>query len=377
MTALQTLKDFEAARAHSSGLGGAATALRAVRDEHGLPLQVQEGARLCAYTWSAGELTRIVEPDGSRLDYRYGDDGRLLAVDRNDQVWARYRYDVAGRLIGVDRADGPQAHQYDAQGRLLRTQRGDASPWVYRWADGGSGGALGGALGGDPTGRPAGRVCEARSDNEHSRFEHDHAGRLVGLVQRVADQTLSLRFDFDAAGRLRQIHFAEWQQRIGFAWDGRGRPSALSWNGQQIIQLGSDDAQRLSWSQGPDGVRNETGHEPAAGRPQQQCLSRGDCCWRRPRLSREHQEQTFVGQKMVENGSLNARVSLPVPQLVRVYTGQRQEPGQTGRVARQKRQALQSDSFGVLDHVSARNCLRHRRSGSQKSSPPFNCWLLS
>ena len=263
MTALHTLKAFEAARSGTPG-GPAGRVLQA---GHGLPLQVQEGARLCAYTWTAGELSQIIEPDGSRLDYRYGEDGRLLAVERNGQAWARYAYDAAGRLTGVDRADGPLKHQYDARGRLLRTERGDASPFVYRWANG--------APGGQQSGNPASRVSEARSDTEHSRFEHDRAGRLVGLVQTVADHTLSLHFGFDAAGRLEQIHFAEWQQRIGFAWDARGRPGALSWNGVEVTRLGTDDAQHLSWHQGLDGVQNQTRHEPSAGRPQQQCLSIG------------------------------------------------------------------------------------------------------
>ena len=268
---LQALHAFEAARAASGPPPLLGT--------HGLPVQVRQGAGLCAYTWTAGELTQLIEADGTRLDYRYGDDGRLLAVDRNGQAWARHGYDDAGRLTTVDRSDGPLAHQYDAQGRLLRTGRGDASPWVYRWA--------------------GQRVSEARCDAEHSRFAHDAAGRLVGVVQKVADQTLTLGFDFDAAGRLQQIRFAEWQHSIGFEWDTKGRPAAVAWNGQTVVRLGTDDGQRLTWTEGRDGVRNQTWHDPASGRPLRQCLSQaGQVLWQQVlardaafRLVREGQRQ--------------------------------------------------------------------------------------
>ena len=250
MDTLRTLQAFDAVQAAGRELVFA----------QGLPAQVREGAALCAYTWAAGELAGVVEADGTRLAYRYGADGRLLAVQRNDQPWARYGYDDAGRLATVDRTDGPLAHQYDAQGQLIRTLRGDASPWVYRWQ--------------------GGRVCEARSDAEHSRFEHDAQGRLVGLQQRVAGVTLSLRFDFDAQGRLSTIAWPEWQHTLAFDWDAQGRPAAVAWNDRTVVRLGTDDAQRLSWTEGLDGVRAETWHEATTGRPLRQCFSRnGQLFW--------------------------------------------------------------------------------------------------
>ncbi len=224
-----------------------------LRCVEGLPHEAGEGAALSAYAWAGGELVRIVEADGRRFDYRYGDDGRLVAVDRDGKPWARYAYDEAGRLCVVDRPDGPLAHRYDNEGRLVQTRRGDASAASWRWHDG--------------------RVVEARSDDESSRFDYDGAGRLVGIEQRVAGRTLALRFDFDAAGRLAGIEFAPWQQRIGFEWDARGRPAALRWNGRVIARSGTDDAQRLSWVEGLDGVRRETEHD-RAGRPLRQRLTR-------------------------------------------------------------------------------------------------------
>jgi len=79
MDALQRLTAFDAAR----------RAGRDFRCAGGLLAEVREVAALSRYGWSGGELTSIVEPDGTRYDYRYGADGRLLAVDRDGLAWAR------------------------------------------------------------------------------------------------------------------------------------------------------------------------------------------------------------------------------------------------------------------------------------------------
>ncbi|MBW8844276.1 MAG: RHS repeat-associated core domain-containing protein [Burkholderiales bacterium] len=215
-------------------------------DAAGLPLQVREGAGLSAYGWRGGELTSITEPDGTRFDYRYGEDGRLLEVLRDGATQVRYRYDAVGRLAAIDRDANPLAHDYDAQGRLVRTRRGDAGSWLYRWA--------------------GQRVTEARSEREASRFEHDTGGRLVGITQTVDGLALSLRQQFDAAGRLASIDFPDWGQRITFGWDTRNRPVSVRWNGAPVVRLGSDDARRLSWQQSADGQRAVTWHEAGSGR---------------------------------------------------------------------------------------------------------------
>jgi RHS repeat-associated protein len=250
MDALRRLQAYDAARQAS----------RDLQCEHGLPVALRDGAALSRYTWTAGELTCIVEPDGTRLDYCYGEDGRLLAVTRDGRPWARYEYDEQGHLLAAERTDGSRAYDRDDQGRLLRTRRGAASPWVYRWREG--------------------RVAEALSDRERSSFDYDAAGRLMGLEQRVAGVALGVRFEFDAAGRLGGIAFPGWQQHIAFAWDGRGRAALLSWNGRPLFRFGSDDTERSAWSEGPDGLRMTTLHERASGRPVAQRLERdGQTLW--------------------------------------------------------------------------------------------------
>ena len=251
MTMLERIRAWDAVQ----------SADREIVADAGLPHEVREAGALSRYAWQAGELTGIVEPDGTRHDYGYGEDGRLLWVDRNGARFADYRYDAQGRLTDVVRPDGPLSHAYDENGRLVRTLRGDASPFIYRW-DGQ-------------------HVVSAQCDREETRFHHDAHGRLTGLDQRLDAHELSVRFCFDRAGRLDRIVFPDWEQAIGFSWDARGRPAAIDWNGDRVAQFGTDDAARLSWSEGADGVREETWCEPRDGRPLRKVLSRaGKEIWR-------------------------------------------------------------------------------------------------
>jgi len=243
MSALERLRAYQTAQA--SG--------RAVMSEEGLPREVRLGDAVSCYVWNAGELRELVEPDGSRFNYVYGEDGRLLSVDRNGHRWADYRYDVAGRLAEVSRPEGIAVHSYDDQDRLVRTLRGDASPFLYQWDDQ--------------------RVVSARTDREETRFAHGAKGRVTGLQQRVDGNVLSVQFSFGETGRLAHVRFPEWHQTIEFAWDSRGRPAAVDWNGQHVARFGTDDATCLSWSESVDGVRNETWSDPNDGHPIRQVIS--------------------------------------------------------------------------------------------------------
>jgi len=70
MTMLERIRAWDAVQ----------SADREIVADAGLPHEVREAGALSRYAWQAGELTGIVEPDGTRHDYGYGEDGRLLWV---------------------------------------------------------------------------------------------------------------------------------------------------------------------------------------------------------------------------------------------------------------------------------------------------------
>jgi RHS repeat-associated protein len=221
--------------------------------EDGLPREVHDGSALCQYQWEAGELTGIREADGGSSHFTYGRDGRLLGVRKSCGESAEYQYDARGWLNRITRGNVTFHYEHDAQGRLLGALRGNAGPWHFRWQDN--------------------RVVRARSQKESCDFQYDIHGRLTGLQQTVEDRKLSLQFYFDAAQRLEKLEFAEWGYCIEYAWDARGRPASVSWNGRPLAHFGYDDQTRSSWSQMANGLREATAHEAASGQAMARTLA--------------------------------------------------------------------------------------------------------
>lgn len=243
------------------------TALRGDRQAtvvDGLVREVTEGCARSVYAYSpAGDLISIREPDGTRWDYGYGADGRLLSVARDGAPCARYGYDPAGRLTVVDRPDGARQHVYDPAGRLVRTLRGDAGAFAYRYDD-------------------RGRVRVARSELEETRFDYDADGRLVRLEQVVDGVAAAVQLEFDGAQRLARLAFAPWGVAVSFTWDERGRPRSVHWRGEELWRCRYDDTERRSVCDTGDGLREETWHHPQNGRVLRKRLYRGDALlWQR------------------------------------------------------------------------------------------------
>ncbi|HEX6908900.1 MAG TPA: RHS repeat-associated core domain-containing protein [Longimicrobium sp.] len=242
----------------------------------GMVLAVREGADPVGsrYTYGArGELTRIDEPNGTRWEYAYAPDGRLLSVSRGGAPHAAFRYDAAGRLAEAQGPLGTRRHAYDERGRLVRTLRGDAGASAWRYgADG--------------------RVQSARGDHEETRFAYDGAGRVTAIEQEMDGVVLAAAFDFDAEGRLEGTRFPAWGLTLAFGWDERGRPASLAWtkdgdaDARTLARFGyGEDAEgRIAWRETADGAREESWHDPADGRVLRRLLRRGGDVLREQRL---------------------------------------------------------------------------------------------
>lgn len=88
-------------------------------------VQERHGEEITAYTYDpAGQLTRLVSPDGSHIDYRYDAAHRLIGLGDDAGNRIDYTLDAAGNRIGEDIRDpgGRLARTvtraYDALGRL-------------------------------------------------------------------------------------------------------------------------------------------------------------------------------------------------------------------------------------------------------------------
>jgi RHS repeat-associated protein len=237
--------------------------------QDGFVREAREGDALSRYGYGAkGELASIEEPDGTRWEYGYGGDGRLLSVKRNGESDARYRYDASGRLEAVARPWGETLYAYDEAGRLIRTLRGDASAFSYRYADDPGPG------GGNEI-RKGSRVSAARCDREETRFGYDGQGRVTRLEQAVDGRTLRVDLGFDAQGRLERMRFPDWDLSLDYAWDEKGRPLSLARRGEALARFGYRDGEKMAWSETADGLREETWHGAEDGRPVRKRLTRG------------------------------------------------------------------------------------------------------
>ena len=53
-------------------------------------------------------------------------------------------------------------------------------------------------------------------------------------------------------------------------------PASVAWNDRVVARFGTDDTTQLFWSQGIDGVREETWHDTIGGRPTRKTMCRAE-----------------------------------------------------------------------------------------------------
>jgi RHS repeat-associated protein len=124
-----------------------------------------EGGKRITLEWSNDRIVALVSSDGRRVDYRY-DDHRNLVEVVSDAGARRYDLDEAGRIVRVIDADGAVevTNTYDEEGRVLGQVSRFGRHTQYSYLPG--------------------RVTVNQDDSEGpiNTYIHDHAGRLVGLV---------------------------------------------------------------------------------------------------------------------------------------------------------------------------------------------------
>ena len=170
---------------------------------------------------TGGLLSSVAHEGGRRLDLDW-DGARVVAVRSSCGRVARYTYDDAGDLARSDRVLGARRYETDADGRIVEVWDADGVR-LCRNAYDGEGRVLSQV---SPFGRETTfayhqgnrTVVSDTADGPASIFEHDQAGRLVGLVDHHGNR---MRRTFDAEGRCTEATgFDGATRRQEFAADG-------------------------------------------------------------------------------------------------------------------------------------------------------------
>lgn len=157
------------------------------------------GNRNWTFDWDpAGRLSREVDVHGREIRYGYDPSGRLIErVNAAGEV-TRYSYDVAGNRTLVEAADTRAEYTYDVMGRIARARNGDADIQFERDELGRvlrevvNGQAVESSY--DPLGR---RLRRRTPTGAVSTWEYDGSGNAVSLRSGGHDTA----FRFDDAGR--------------------------------------------------------------------------------------------------------------------------------------------------------------------------------
>ncbi|MCM5571394.1 DUF2235 domain-containing protein [Burkholderiaceae bacterium FT117] len=152
----------------------------------------------------------VVDAAGRRTEIRHDDFGRLVESRSTDAGWRRYRHDAWGRIARIDSADGVvETRRHDAAGRLLEREQAGAGERIltrFEWR--------------------GGLLIGIEHPAQQTRIEHDAAGRVTAVVDRVAGA--EHRFGFERDGRERIVaRELPGGARIEYRNDRQGRPVAM------------------------------------------------------------------------------------------------------------------------------------------------------
>lgn len=237
-----------------------------LRDQRGLLLAARDAeGTVWRGIWSTGgELVGQGTDRGFQRRYSYDRLGRVVTVQRGEDIPLRLARDLAGDLVGLTRSDGTSITlERDEEGHLLSHR--DALGRKARWRHDGLPVPV------EHISADDGRivytydselnlVCLRNAKGESYQIEYDAAGRMtgelgfdkrpiayqldaVGHLLKVLDAGQVIRFVRDAAGRLLEKHFADGSAHR-FAWDAAGR-LVFAESDDAIVAYAYDQAGRM------------------------------------------------------------------------------------------------------------------------------------
>jgi len=176
-----------------------------------------------------GEQPRSGEsPDGS-VEFRYDEDGRLVA-ERQQKLWIDYAYDDSGNLASIRTLDGQENHfEWDGDGMLRRARDGGREAFDLEYSQAGV--LAGIAFPNGVTTRvslelgPDHDVCTLHSTHPQSDEPLIQACVVLDARGRAVEQSLDAelsRFVYDGAGRLVSVQNEAASDHVQIEWDASG-----------------------------------------------------------------------------------------------------------------------------------------------------------
>ncbi len=185
--------------------------LIAVREPDPRTGSLESGFAETFYAYDALDNLLRVEQGGQLRSFEYDSASRLKAETHPESGRSEYAYDADGNRIGKTDARGiVSSSQYDALGRLLRTDYSDATPSLRFDYDTG-------ALG-------AGLLATAFDGAGETEFDYDEMGR-VSLMRRANrapggfEVLIQTDYVYDLAGNLRRVHYGGTEPSPGWLID--------------------------------------------------------------------------------------------------------------------------------------------------------------
>jgi RHS repeat-associated protein len=211
-----------------------------------------------------GRLCEAHRPDGAIVRLKYDREGRLLEVHNARGEVHAMTYNAAGMRVQERTFDGRELrYKYDAMGRLISSTNGLGARTEYKRD-------LAGQLKKcvypdntevtfehDALGEVIAAVCPAG----RFRFERNAVGWIIGEIQEVADEVISVTTEYDQMGdpvarRTSLGHTAS------FTRDALGNCAAVTLDGTELVRFEHDARGRETRRALAGGGRIETEYDP-------------------------------------------------------------------------------------------------------------------
>ncbi|APR88058.1 Putative Rhs-family protein [Minicystis rosea] len=204
-----------------------------------------------------GRLCETHRPDGAVVRLRYDREGRVVEVHNARGEVHSITYDVAGRRVRERTFDGRQLrYKHDAMGRLISSTNGSGARTDYERD---LAGQLIRCIYPDDTEATftydaLGEVIAAACPAGRFSFERNPVGWIVGELQEVAGEAISVTTDYDVMGNP-TARRTSWGHTVSYVRSELGYCESATLDGSELVRFTRDTRGRETMRLLPSGGR--------------------------------------------------------------------------------------------------------------------------